>query len=563
MKLNTFAFLFVGILLWSCTPKTTESVRTKPQLPDDYNQEGKVKLAIVISVDQMRYDYLERFAGLFEHGLKTLSTEGTVFSNAHHEHSMTATAPGHATLSTGCYPMHHGIVENNFYNQKTGTVDYGVTDPSVKLIGAAQEGPGVSPKNLERMALGDHLKKASSKSKVIAVAIKDRTSILLGGKKPDHAFWFDNGKLKFISSSYYTKTLPAYIDELEPVTLYGAEIEKGWYKKLPEEAYKLSREDDFAFENGQFLPSFPHTKARTGGFIRPDMKNTIMMRLTPLGDKVVLDLAKRIIAEEKMGVDDQTDLLFVGCSNADAIGHHFGPMSQEVQDYYLWLDEYLGEFIDYLDKNIGRANYVIALSADHGVLPMPEELSRKGIDAKRILNKDFNEMLTKAEKEAAAKLGVPDSLFLAADASGVTPDYTHTRSKGIKDAKVREVIAEAIVGLDVVEEVFTLETLAQTNGGEMLTLFQRSSFPNRGHHIKMRYKENYLVGYSATGTSHGSPYDYDQNVPVLFFGGNIPAQKIDRKIETVDMAPTLGRLMGIQPKPQMDGKILLEAVMSH
>lgn len=565
MRPNYLALILIGFVLFSCTPKATGPVTqpTTPSTPDDYNTPKAVKLAVVISVDQMRYDYLERFGDLFQHGLKELTEKGTLYTQAYHEHSMTATAPGHATLSTGCYPMNHGIIENNFYNQKTKVTDYAVVDANATLIGAAQQAPGVSPKNLMRRALGDHLKKASGKSKVYSVAIKDRTSILLGGKKPNHAFWFDNPTLKFISSSHYGSRLPTYIDEMTADKLYAAEMEKGWHKKLPEAAYSRSRADNFIFENGQFLPEFPHTKARTAGFIRPEMKNTIMMRLTPLGDKFVLDLAERIIKEEALGMDDKTDLLFIGCSNADAIGHHFGPMSQEVQDYYMWLDEYLGEFIAYLDEKVGRANYVLGLSADHGVLTMPEQLSTENIDAKRIVDRDFSKMLDELEKSLENQLGVTGGLFQSAGSSGITPDYQLTRAAGLNDQKVRTAVAEALKTWDIVEEVFTLESLAQDTGAEMQELFRRSSYANRGHHIKMRYKENYLIGYASSGTTHGSPYDYDQHVPILFFGGKIPAQQIDRKVETVDFAPTMARLIGLTPKDEMDGEVLLETVMSQ
>lgn len=564
MKSTYIAFILLGLALFSCTPKASGPI-TQPTTgnPSDYNSPKPIKLAIVLSVDQMRYDYFERFGDLFQYGLKELAEKGTLYTRAYHEHSMTATAPGHATLSTGCYPMHHGIIENNFFNQKTQKTDYAVVDPNTTLIGGAQETPGVSPKNLMRRALGDHLKRASGKSKVYSVAIKDRTSILLGGKKPDHAFWFDNPTLKFISSSYYGKKLPPYLDEMTAEKLYAAEMEKGWHKKLPEEAYSRSRADNFIFENGQFLPEFPHTKARTAGFIRPEMKNTMMMRLTPLGDKFVLDMAERIIKEEQLGADDKTDILFIGCSNADAIGHHFGPMSQEVQDYYMWLDEYLGDFITYLDETVGRANYVLGLSADHGVLPMPEQLSTENIDAKRILDRDFSNMMKELEEKLEGQLGVSGGLFQSSGSTGITPDYQITRAAGISDQKVRSTIADALAAWDLVEEVFTLESLAQSTGEEMQELFRRSSYPDRGHHIKMRFKEHYLTGYPSSGTTHGSPYDYDQHVPILFFGGKVPAQKIDRKVATVDFAPTLARLIGLQPKDKMDGEILLEAVMSQ
>lgn len=565
MRLTYVAILFTIGFALSCTPKASGPITqpNTPVIPDSYNEPKPVKLAVVISVDQMRYDYFERFGDLFQYGLKELAEKGTLYTQAYHEHAMTATAPGHATLSTGCYPMHHGIIGNNFYNQKSKETNYAVVDPNTKLVGAAQERPGVSPKNLMRRALGDHLKKASNRSKVFSIAIKDRTSILLGGKKPDHAFWFDNGGLRFISSTHYGNSLPAYLGEMTAEKLYAAEMEKGWHKKLPEEAYNRSRADNFIFENGQFLPEFPHTKLRTAGFIRPEMKNTMMMRLTPLGDKYVLDMAERIIKEEGLGMDDKTDLLFLGCSNADAIGHHFGPMSHEVQDYYLWLDEYLGAFISYLDETVGRANYVLGLSADHGVLPMPEQLSTENIDAKRILNKDFSKMLDEVEQKVEAKLGVTGRVFQAASTAGITPNYDLTRAAGLSDKQVRVVIGEAVGALDIVEEVFTLETLANSTGEEMQELFRRSSYAQRGHHIKMRYKENYLVGYQSSGTTHGSPYDYDQHVPILFFGGKVPAQKIDRKVATIDFAPTLARLIGVTPKDKMDGQVLLEVVMSQ
>jgi predicted AlkP superfamily pyrophosphatase or phosphodiesterase len=508
----------------------------------------------------MRYDYLERFEPYFKHGFKRLLEEGAIFTDAHHQHAITHTAPGHATLSTGCYPSKHGVVENDFFNGETYEVDYCVIDDKVEIIGVDNDGAleGKSPRNLKRSTLGDWFKKSDRDSKVYSVAFKDRASILLSGEDADRAFWFDNLTTRFVSSSYYKEAFPEWALSFDAKTLMAEELEAGWTKKFPEEVYKASREDNFFAESGQFLPYFPHTKKYILGRVNPAMKDAILLWTSPLGDAFAIKFAERLIQEENLGQDDHVDILNLGCSMADAIGHHFGPYSQEIQDYYLQMDEYLGAFFDFLDNKIGKEHYVVALSSDHGVLPMPEYLAREGKSARRILSQDFDTGIEQAAEEVSQELGLTKPFLISYGTTGFSLQYEEAYEKRVKPAKLQETFAKALEKLDFVEEVFTTAKLEERDPkDEFQRLFQNSFYPDRGYEMKIRYKENYLVNHRSTGTSHGTPYDYDTHVPMIFMGANFRPGKYDERVGTVDFAPTVANALGVKIDKGVDGKVLV------
>lgn len=525
------------------------------------------RLVILLSVDQMRSSYLDRFASLYTGGLKRLREEGIVFENAHHEHGLTLTAPGHATLSTGCHPQRHGIIGNDFFNRATQKMQYAVEDPKVMMVGVDESGPSYSPASLAVPAIGDWLKKDNRQSKVYAVAFKDRSAILLGGKQPDQAFWYDDVTGRYISSSYYGRKYPDWAKALVGKDYLKEEIENGWHKKLKDDAIyeRLAGRDDIIQENARFLPEFPHTKIRMGGFVRPESREREILWTTPFGDKFTLRFAQELVERNQLGADDVTDMLMISCSTADAVGHHFGPDSQEVMDYYLRLDEYLETFFTFLDNRVGRENYLVVLSADHGVVTMPEVAAERGVDAKRITITQFREIMGQFDLNMQKSLGLSKPIIHTANYTGVSLNYEEAARKGISAEQLRQQVAEALQKMYFVEDAFTHEELLNPNPTRpYLELYQRSTFPGRGHDIKLRYKENYLVAYAPYGSSHGSPYDYDNHVPMVYYGFGLPAKRIERRAATIDIAPTLARLMHLTVKPdQFDGQLLPEVILSH
>lgn len=544
-----FLLPFLGLFFIHLGSRSPASVK---------NKASDARLLVVISVDQMRYDFLTRFQPYFKHGFKRLLDEGAVFSDAHHRHAITHTAPGHASLSTGCHPSKHGVVANDFYNPETNDIEYCVVDNGVEIIGVENEGAleGKSPKNLLRTTLGDWMKKDDRRSKVYSVAFKDRSSVLMGGQKANRAFWFDNISTRFVSSSYYKEDFPDWAKTFDARTIMAKELEEGWNKKFDEDVYKVSREDDFFMESGQFLPSFPHSKKYIiGRGVKPEMKDGILLWTSPFGDAFAIEFAKRLIEEEQLGKDDHIDLLNLGCSIADAIGHHYGPYSQEIQDYYLRLDEYLGDFFNFLDEKVGKDRYIVALSSDHGVIPLPEELIRRGVPAKRILSQDFYAAIDSAALEVMQDLELSQSFLLSRGSAGFSLKYEEAYEKKIKPAALQEAFAKALEKIEFIEEVFTTEELEDDDTNDhFLTLYQNSYREDRGFEMKVRYKENYLVNHRNTGTSHGTPYEYDTNVPIIFMGPGFKTGHYENRIATVDFAPTIAWALDVKADKGVDGR---------
>ena len=540
------------LVFFSCNSATRETSKGTGASAD------QPALVVLISVDQMRYDFFERFGHQFEGGLKRLWEEGAVYNDAHHLHAPTHTAPGHATLSTGCFPAHHGIVANSYHDEQTGASKYCVVDNAAEIIGVDNDGrlEGRSPKLLRTSTLGDWIKSANKQSKVFAVAKKDRSSVLMGGKKADRAFWIDGLTTEVVSSDYYGKSMPIWADTLSGATLFATDLARGWHKKRNAAAYAGTRADDFAAEAGSFLPTFPHTLERMRPGMPERIKNNIMFTFTPMAEDFVLSLAEMLVEVEDLGGDDHTDLLLVGCSAADAIGHHFGPLSQEAHDYYLWLDGYLDRFFKFLDTRIGRDNYWVVLSADHGVLPLPEALTQQGIDAGRVLFSDFLALVDAVETRLEEELGLEEPLFSAVS-GGIFLNYTEAESKGIPPIELRQKVANALKNLEIIADAYTTDELKGDTDRPYIQHYRNSYDPQITPDIVVRLKENHLV-HGPTGTSHGSPYRYDTHVPIIFLGEPFQAGTYSRSVTTADVAPTIAAKLGIRVNDRVDGKVLTE-----
>ncbi len=514
-----------------------------------------VKLAVVVVVDQMRADHLTRFAGLYQGGLARLLQEGRVYTNAHHDHAITVTAAGHATIATGSFPSHHGVISNSWFDREEQREVYCSEDTSSRVLGYPDQ-EGRSSRRLLVEALGDWMKKKWPQSKVYAVSRKDRPAIMMAGKRPDGVFWYNSRDGRFVTSEFYAQTYPAWVDSFNNSSPADRYFETGWTKSRPEEAYFVSREDKFAHEFDGIHTTFPHQFPGVAG--RPNAAYYRALSTSPFSDELVLEFAKTLIAHEGLGKDGIPDVLFIGCSAADAIGHAFGPLSQESEDHFLRLDDYLGRFMNFLDETVGKDRYVLVLSSDHGVLPLPEELARRGFESRRL---PFSDMMAQVNQAVGKVIrtynlkGNPIKGF----SNGFLLDDDVIAASGVGRKDIEDAIAAALKELPFIEDVYTYSEMLQTNGQDerpFLEQYRRSFHPQRSADLVPRLKPYYLLTSRAQGTSHGSPYEYDTHVPIIFIGSGVPPGRIHERVRTVDIAPTLAALLGVDIPAEVDGKAL-------
>ncbi|MGH7495881.1 MAG: alkaline phosphatase family protein [bacterium] len=508
-------------------------------------------LVILISMDQMRPDYFDRFANEFTGGLKRLSRDGLICSNADLNYASTETGPGHASLATGSYPHTHGILANEWRDRGTRRQVYCVTDTNAKSL--AGEGGESSPRNLIVTALGDWLKAASPQSKVVSVAVKDRSAVLMGGQHPDGVFWYNSKSGHMVTSDYYVKNLPDWVKQFNDSNWVGTHVPAVWTKLKEENAYAKSGPDEMA---GEFVwgetTTFPHT-------FLPERKNRQMLT-SPWGDMLILDFATAAIRAEKLGQRRHTDLLAVGLSCTDYVGHAFGPDSHEMHDHLLRVDLALGEFLKFIDQTVGKGKYLVALSADHAVLPLPEYLTQiKKENARRIifdrdLKPQIESRVVKLQQESGADEAlVEQNAFL---------NYAAAAKHGVDSLALESKVRAELLQVDGIADVyFRRELLGNyTLDRPYLDLFRRSYFAPRGEDFQIRFCENCLITSSSTGTSHGSPYRYDTHVPVIFFGMNIRGGRLTREVHSVDVAPTLAKMLKIPYPATVEGVLLREVV---
>lgn len=444
-------------------------------------------LTVVISVDQMRPDYFERFSKEFTGGFARLARDGAVFTQARHGSVPTETAPGHAALMTGCFPSQHGIVGNEWWDKKRGRAIYAVEDPE-RWRG---------PVNLECPTLGDALKSASPSSRVVSISGKDRAAILMGGLKADLVLWFDKGAGQFVSSGYYGR-MPDWV---------------------------------WNWNGGLRIPP-------------ADLKT---LSSTPRYDALTLDLAAKAIDEERLGARGVPDLLAISLSATDIIGHAHGPDSAEVRTQLLALDESLGVFLDGLDRRFGRDGYALALSADHGVNPLPEKSSVPG--ALRLLEDGLARDL---EAALTAKLGAPPK------GSARWVQDLHSPYASLEDAAVAAA-ADWLSRHPAVAHVFTPAELARDGDGPYAEVFRRSYHLSRSGDLMILFKRGVVVG-GPEGTVHGLPYDDDARVPLILMGAGIKPGRNDGSVLATDLAPTLARLLVIGLAPRAPSRVLVEAL---
>ena len=542
---------------------------------------GLAKLVVLISIDQFRYDYLERFGGIFgPSGIKRLLREGASWTNSNFDHVPTYTAPGHSTMMTGAWPAETGIIANEWPDRETGKHVTSVSDTDAKLLGGGPSETASSPRRLMASTIGDELRlRSNGRSKVVGVSIKDRAAILPSGRHANAAYWFSSQTGNMVSSDYYFNQLPQWVQRFNASRPADKYFNAKWERSLPESEYlKYAGEDSPPWETlsagiKRTNSSFPHLVTSASG--KPDPIFYEALDATPFSNDLLLGFAEQVIQNENLGADDDTDLLTVSFSANDYVGHAFGPYSQEVMDISLNVDRDIGALLDYIDKRIGLQNTVVVLTADHGVAPIPEQAAAEGLGGGRIDNMDVLDAVKKAisAKFNPRKLSPdPTTSYFWSYSSNPGPrdaiananlyfNGSALRRDGINEREIQEVACEAAMAVKGISRCFTRMQLVQNAVSESDPVARRvlhGFYPRRSGDIILVYDAFKYLGDTIPAT-HGSPYSYDTHVPMVIMGGGIIHGDYRVSATPADIAPTLASILRLQPPSNCVGRILLEA----
>lgn len=520
------------------------------------------RLVVLVAVDQLIPEQLDRLTPLLEGGLGRFWQRGTVYRAAALEYAATETAPGHATFATGCRPATHGIVGNSFFDRSQGRSLYSVSDPGARKVtaaGAANSGVSVGPANLRVPGLGDHLAAAFPGSLTFAVSFKDRAAVAMGGRDPHLVLWWDRRAGGFASSTRYVETLPDFVLDWNDGWL---DVAAGWrwepsFEGDPSRYGTDADEREGEVPYGRFGVSFPYELPSMAGADVEGLRRQLAPRIygVPLGDRFTVEMARRAVDELGLGADDAPDLLALSLSGCDVVGHANGPYSWEVTDLILRADRALGELFDHLDARVGEGRWIAALSADHGVLELPEALAARGVGARRVGRGEVGAMRGLVREALALVYPDDGELAVGFTGKGFTLDEAALRAAGLDPGDVRAIIAQAAAEAPHVAAAYTLEQLAGAGPGDgFLPLYRQGFDPQRSEDVLLRQGPWLLA--MPKGTSHGSPYPYDRRVPLALLGAPFPAQRRYDAADSMDAVPTLLEALGIAVPEGLDGRVL-------
>src|SRR5271154_735527 len=526
-------------------------------------ENARPKLVVLLVVDQMRADYVDKFLGQWNGGLKRLAEQGAWYHEAAYPYAATETCVGHSTISTGAFPATHGMVANAWWDRDTQKMVTCTADPNVKNVGyaGASVSGGDSAWRMQTPAFAEELKfQSGGPTRVVTFSLKARAAITMAGHKADAAVWFDGRTGAWATSSAYA--MAPFVEEYAKAHPVKEDMGKTWSLALPATDYFYPEKAIGAVPPDGWEPSFPHALRGKGGSAEADQEFYEQWSSSPFADTYLTKLAETAADALKLGQGKGTDFLAVSYSSVDYVGHEFGPRSREIQDVLLRLDRDLGELFAHLDKSVGRGNYVVALSADHGVVPIPEDMESTGADAGVLHLPELQARMEKAlsdlnyPKPAIARIAGSDVYF----APGV---YDRLKAD---PAALHAVIAagEAQPGVATIYTAEEVQGRPATHNPIQEALAD-SYFAGRSGDLLVAPKPYWLMdgtpaGKSrAYGTGHGTPYNYDQHVPVLLMGWGIRPGNYYRAVTPADIAPTFAALCGITLATR-DGNVLAEAL---
>jgi predicted AlkP superfamily pyrophosphatase or phosphodiesterase len=536
------------------TPAPAQAARPAPLLPE------RPRLIVLIVVDQMRGDYVNRFREeLGTGGFLRLAREGADFANAHYPYAATQTCAGHATVATGSTPSMHGMIGNFWRDRATGKPVTCVEDPASPILGGGGKG-GASPHFMRTSTLGDELVMAlgSARSRVVAVSVKDRSAITLGGRL-GAAYWWNESAGGFTTSQFYRSELPAWLvshNVTKPLERFRGAV---WDRALPEARYRRLGPDDVAFEKSMpFLGrTFPH-KMPGAGASDADLARAVIE--SPFGNQLVVDVARAALSGEGLGQPGHTDLLALSLSSTDIVGHDFGPDSHEVLDALVRTDRMIADLLADIDRKVGLANTVVALTADHGVAMVPEAATARKFPAGRINPDD----LVKAAKTALdAQFGADDWVTGFA-VPGLFLNRARLLTRKVPLEQAERVAAAALHSHPGVAFTFTHEDLARgiAGGGQVGRAVLEGFDPERSGDVIVVQRPYYYLYMRPDGdaTMHGTPYAYDTHVPLYVRGPGVKPGQRARAVSPAELAPTLAYLLRIAAPSGSTGSLLYEMI---
>lgn len=497
---------------------------------------ARPKLVVVIVVDQLRGDTIERYHDQFgDGGFRLLMDRGAWFSSCYYNYANTRTAPGHSSIGTGTYTLGHGIFANEWYDPARQKIVTSVEDPDTRLIGAEVEGIGSSPRNLLTDTIGDEVKLATGgKSRVFGVALKDRAAILPVGFSADAAYWIDHGTGAWLTSTYYAKQAPDWVLKFNNERRGEKYLNIDW----KDASGKVLRTTSLQ-QNGKKVDFYDAVGA------------------TPFAADYTFEFVRELMDNEKLGSGPNTDLLVVSLSNHDILQHKVGPDSDQEKAMMLAIDRQLSAFFGYLGRQIGLANVVIALTADHGAAPLPAYASSLRVPAQSFDPRKYRADLNRA---LSAKLGKSAEYLLEYDHPNALLNESAFAAVNMQEAAAEKAVGETLKQMGALGYV----TKTQLASGDVPnTVFRQkylNSYSPYGSWYVFAIPRPFTLGTNS-GTDHSLPYSYDAHVPLAFFGVFFKPGQYRGATEPIDLAPTIASILGINPPAAATGRVLTESII--
>jgi predicted AlkP superfamily pyrophosphatase or phosphodiesterase len=512
------------------------------------------KLIVGIVVDQMRWDYLYRYYDRYaaNGGFKRMLNQGFTCENTQIPYTPTYTGCGHSSIYTGSVPAINGITGNFWWDREQMRSVYCTEDKTVNTVGSPSTLGKQSPRNMLTTTICDELRIATNyKSKVVGISIKDRGGILPAGHSANAAYWYDNTVGNWITSTYYMNELPKWVTDFNNLKLVDKYYQQGWNLSYPAASYTQSTTDEKTYEAKPFGNTFPYDLK---SFVNKDYTK---IATTPMGNTLTAEFAKASITAEQLGADNITDFLAISFSSPDYMGHSFGPNSIEMEDGFLKFDKELGAFLDFLDNKVGKGQYTVFLSADHGVANIPEYMQENKMPGGRIFMNDVTKQLNKLLNE---KYKV-NNIVVYDDNYQVALNHPALDSAKLGAEEITNWIVEYLSKDPAIASIFPLEELNEVPlPAAIRNMLNNGYYKKRSGDIQFVLKPNYIDAWSNTGTTHGLWNPYDSHIPLLWYGWGIKPGKTNRETYMTDIAPTIAAMLRIQVPNGSIGHVITEVL---